>query len=39
MEFINKVIEYIMPSKCEPTFCKPEGYKNVNASAFNKSKV
>ena len=37
MEYISKVIQYIMPTKSEPKFGKPEGYKNVNASAFNKS--
>ena len=38
MEFINKVLEYIIPSKAEPEFSKPDGYKNVNASAVNKLK-
>ena len=37
MEYISKVFQYIMPTKSEPKFGKPEGYKNVNASAFNKS--
>ena len=36
MEFISKVIQYIIPSKTEPKFGKPEGYKNLNASSFNK---
>ena len=37
MDFIKNVLYHIMPSKSEPKFGKPEGYKNVNASAFNKS--
>tara|TARA_Y100000591_G_C21853470_1_gene713282 strand:+ start:9140 stop:9259 length:120 start_codon:yes stop_codon:yes gene_type:complete len=38
MEFINKVLGFIMPNKAEPEFSKPDGYKNVNASAVNKAK-
>lgn len=37
MEFIKNVINYILPRKTEPEFGKPEGYKNVNSSAVNKS--
>ena len=36
MEFIKNVLQYIIPRKSEPEFGKPEGYKNVNASATNK---
>ena len=36
MDFIKNVLYHIMPSKSEPKFSKPEGYKNVNASSTNK---
>ena len=38
MEFIKNVLEYILPSRTETKFGKPEGYKNLNASSFNISK-
>ena len=38
MDFIKNVLDYFMPGKSDPEFSKPEGYKNVNASAVNKSK-
>ena len=36
MDFIKNVLYHIMPSKSEPEFSKPEGYKNVNTSSTNK---
>ena len=39
MEFIKNVLDYIMPTKSEPKFSKPEAYKNVNTSLLSKPKT
>ena len=39
MEFIKNILQSIMQPKSDPTFSKPEGYKNLNASSTNNVKT